>query len=380
MLIPASKNASKLRRLAITCGGTGGHFYPGLSIAREFKKQRGEVILLLSGKNVEFQAAIAEKFGITAVRLRSMPNPKNIKTTIQFILGTISGTISSYIKLKSFHADAVLGMGSFASMPPAIAARILRIPLFLHDGNARIGKANRILSRWARHLSTAFPAVNLETSKCPCECTGMPLRPEILGSELSKSKAIAMLNEKFGSNLNHKLPTMLIFGGSQGAQIFNEIFPNALKKFQKCKFQVIHLSGEGKFDALKAVYENVSFPVLALPSAAEMDLFYQAADVVVCRSGGSTVAELTLFGKFSFLIPYPFAAEKHQDDNARFLAASGAAEIIDNADCTPERIKKIIEKWLNNPEKYADLGAKAKALAMPDAADAITWKIIRMIL
>ncbi|MEI8246816.1 MAG: UDP-N-acetylglucosamine--N-acetylmuramyl-(pentapeptide) pyrophosphoryl-undecaprenol N-acetylglucosamine transferase [Lentisphaerota bacterium] len=370
------KTSKELKRLVITCGGTGGHFFPGLSIAREFKEEGGEVLLFLSGKNADAQADIATLHGIDSVKLTSSPRPNSVTTVFKFTSDTFSGIIAGRKHLKKFNPDALLAMGSFTSLPSAIGAWSLNIPIFLHDGNARVGKANRFLSRWAKHLCTAFPPVNASHLHCPYSFTGMPVRPELIGSAISKKEAIESLNIKFGSILDPALPTMLIFGGSQGAEIFNRNFPEAMLESINRQFQVLHLTGHGKFEMVNSTYEKAFFPFLALPSASEMDLFYQAADVVVARSGGSTVAELTLFGKFAFLIPYPYAAEDHQYDNALYMKNGDAAEIINNAECTKEKVAKLLDRWLENPEKYRELGALAKVLSRPHAA-ADTLQIIR---
>ena len=370
------KSPKELKRLVITCGGTGGHFFPGLSIAREFKEEGGEVLLFLSGKNADAQADIATLHGIDSVKLTSSPRPNSVTGVYKFTMDTLSGIITGRKQLKKFNPDALLAMGSFTSLPSAIGAMILHIPIFLHDGNARVGKANRLLSRWAKHLCTAFPAVNASHLRCPYSFTGMPVRPELLGSTISKKDAIQSLNMKFGSILDPELPTMLIFGGSQGAEIFNRTFPEAMQESINRQFQVLHLTGHGKFEMVNSTYEKAFFPSLVLPSASEMDLFYQAADVVVSRSGGSTIAELTLFGKFAFLVPYPFAAENHQYDNALYMKSGDAAEIIDNADCTKEKVAKLLDRWLENPEKYREQGAKAKVLSKPRAG-AYMLQVIR---
>ncbi len=370
------KSSREFKRLVITCGGTGGHFYPGLSIAREFKEEGGEVLLFLSGKNADAQADIATLHGIDSVKLNSSPRPNNVTGAYKFMNDTFSGIISGRKQLKKFNPDALLAMGSFTSLPSALSAMTLNIPIFLHDGNARIGKANRFLSRWAKHLSTAFPIVNAAHIRCPYSFTGMPVRPELLVSTINKKNAIESLNIKFGSILDPVLPTILIFGGSQGAEIFNRNFPEAMLESINRQFQVLHLTGHGKFDMVNSTYEKAFFPYLVLPSAAEMDLFYQAADIVVSRSGGSTIAELTLFGKFAFLVPYPYAAENHQYDNALYMQNGNAAEIINNAECTKEKVGKLLSRWLDNPEKYRALGAQGQTLSKPHAA-ADTLQVIR---
>ncbi|MCP3968632.1 MAG: undecaprenyldiphospho-muramoylpentapeptide beta-N-acetylglucosaminyltransferase [Lentisphaerae bacterium] len=363
-------NEQKLQKLVITCGGTGGHFYPGLTIAREFMKSGGEAMLLLSGRNIKTQTAVAEAQGIPAIGLQPMPSPRSPISAIKFIYGLVTGTMASMKLLRDFSPDAVLGMGSFASLPPILAARLCSYPIFLHDGNARIGKANRFLSRWAKYMGTAFPPINSDKIKCPMEITGMPVRTELIDERLDKATAIGKLNRLFKANLKPELPTLLIFGGSQGAQIFNKTIPQTLLKLDT-PFQVMHLTGPSKFENVKYEYAAATFPILCLPFVEKMHYFYEAADLVFCRSGGSTVAELCIFGKPAMLVPYPYAAEGHQRDNANHMVKSRAAEVVENSKCTEEFIANKLTDWLNNPEKYALSEQKALSLAMPEATDNI---------
>ncbi len=333
----------KLRSLAITCGGTGGHFYPGLSIARYLVNDGCKVLLLLSGRNVESQYAEAVKHGIETVKLPEIPQKKGPS----YLLAMWRVYRASQKYLREFQPEAMLGMGSFASFPTAMAAVGLKIPLFLHDGNARIGRANRVLSRWAKHIGTAFPAVNGDKVACPINCTGMPLRPELTNrNRLTKEQAIEQLNRQYNCNFKPEVPTLLIFGGSQGAVVFNRTFPEVLCKQGAGELQVIHLTGDKNYDNVKNAYGKAKFPVLLLPSTHEMYLMYQASDLVICRSGGSTVAELILFCKYAVMIPYPYAAELHQDDNARYYASTGAGEILFNGDCVPEKVEALLRRVL----------------------------------
>ena len=295
----------KLERLAITCGGTGGHFYPGLSVARALRAGGGEALLLLSGVNAPRQKEIAESYGVPAVALPRMPSPRGIGTAFAFGFGALGGLGASLRELKRFRPQALLGMGSFTSLPPILAAHLRGIPVFLHDGNARIGKANRFFSSGAKLLATAFPACNADKCRCEVLVTGMPLRPELeAAAGISRAEAMAELERLFEVKLESEVPTVLVFGGSQGAAIFNAAAPAALKRLQgRRRFQLLHLAGPGKLEATKQAYGEVSFPLLLLESSGRMELFLGAADLVVCRSGGSTVAELARFGKASVLIP-----------------------------------------------------------------------------
>lgn len=333
----------KLKRLAITCGGTGGHFYPGLSIARYLVNDGCKVLLLLSGRNVESQYQEAAKYSIDAIKLPSIPQKKGPL----YLLAMWKVYRKSRKELRNFQPEALLGMGSFASFPTAMAAVELGMPLFLHDGNARVGRANRILSRWAKHIGTAFPAVNGGKVACPINCTGMPLRPELTRRcRLNKKLAIEQLNKSYNCDFKTGAPTLLIFGGSQGAVVFNKTFPEVLNKLDVGEFQVIHLTGDKNYNDVKDVYSNAKFPVLLLPSTDEMHLMYQAADLVICRSGGSTIAELILFCKYAIMIPYPYAAEFHQDDNARYYASTGSGEILFNDNCVPEKVEELLLRVL----------------------------------
>lgn len=368
----------KLHRLVITCGGTGGHFYPGLSTARAFQEEYGgEVLLLLSGVNSAKQRAVAEAAGIRAVELPQMPSPGHSPVrALHFLRGLLGGCRATKQELEKFRPEALLGMGSFASLPAFLAAKRLHIPCFLHDGNARIGRANRWLSRGAVLLATAFPPVNAAACRCRVITTGMPVRPELVRcAGISREEAFAGLNRQFKTHFDPARPTILIFGGSQGARIFNVTCPEALKALNRADLQVLHLAGPARLDEALAAYEGATFPRLVLPGSEKMELFLGAADLVLSRSGGSTVAELALFGRGAVLIPYPFAAEHHQCDNAEFLAAAGAALRIDNAEFTPERARELFAGFLADSAAWRERGRRAAALARPRAAEELLEEI-----
>ena len=369
------KNFKNLR-LAISCGGTGGHFFPGLSIAKVLQKEGGQVLLLLSGTNVQKQKKIAEDAGIDAVALPDMPSPRKLKNFFNFLDGLFSGCLLAKRALIENEIDIVLGMGSFTSLPPLWAARKLKKKIYLHDGNARIGRANRLLSKYAVELWTAFDAVNANNVKCTCSVIGMPLRPELTyGKIYSKSEAVKELNSLFNANFDENTPTLLIFGGSQGAQKINTALPEFLKTLADNSCQIIHLAGPGKLEETENAYNNCKVKHLLLESSAEMQLMYGAADFIISRSGGSTVAEIAFFGKAALLIPYPFAAENHQYDNARFLEKHGGAIILDNSECTPDKFAEIIQPLLDSPAKITEMSKKSKSAHTHDAICEILEKL-----
>lgn len=363
----------KLERLIITCGGTGGHFYPGLSIARKFSGNGGNVLLLLSGVNSVSQAEIAASYGIKAVVLPNMPSP--LRSPLRFMAGLTGGFFKSLKIIRDFKTQAVLGMGSFAQMPIILAALFCRVPRFLHDGNVVIGRANRKFSRFSRLLGAGFPPVNGDLCRCKIRHTGMPVRQELLQyRDITKSEAVAALNANFGTSFSDDLPVILIFGGSQGAAIFNAGLPAALKKISG-NFQVLHLCGKGKKADAAAAYEGCDFPLLLLETHGRMEWFLGAADLIFCRSGGSTLAEIALFGKAALLVPYPAASEDHQRFNAEYFCANQAAEMILNKNFTADAAAEVIKSFIASPDEWKKRAENAAKLARPEAAEEILKEI-----
>lgn len=331
-----------MKKVIISCGGTGGHFYPGLSKARDIQSEGGEALLLLSGIHAAKQAETARAFGVPAVELPFMPHPgRNPVKALKTIRGVLLGYLRSRKEIRKFAPDEIWGMGSFAQFPVLMAHG--KVPVYLHDGNALIGKANRFFSFMAERVETAFPPLNAEKCKAPVVCTGMPLRPELRAcAKITRQEAFDGLNREFGTTLSPEKKTFLIVGGSQGAATLNANIPAALKQIAEPDFQVLHLAGPNKIAEVKQAYEGASFPVLALPASEKMELFYGAADLVFARSGGSTVAELILFDKDAVLIPYPYAVDDHQTGNAMHMASLGKALVVKNSDLTPEKVLQIL--------------------------------------
>ncbi len=367
-----------MEKAVITCGGTGGHFYPGLSIARQLQAEGASVRLLLSGVHSARQREVARSFGIEADTLPVMPSPgRSPVRWMRFLRGLIGGYFRARREMLRCRPDFVIGMGSFASLPVVFAAFRLRVPVFLHDGNARIGRANRLLSRFARFTAAGFPPVNPQAVHSEIIRTGMPVRPELEERRgISSAEAIAGLRDAFGADLSPDRFTLLVFGGSQGAAAFNSVLPRALSKLAgKFDFQLLHLTGKGKLEATLALYAECDFPRVVVESDERMELFLGAADLVCGRSGGSTVAELALFGKPAILVPYPFAAEGHQADNARFYAGTGAALMVTNADFTVERAEKLLAGFFADPGRLDAMRTGAATAAEPHAARRLLERI-----
>lgn len=358
--------AGTLSRLVITCGGTGGHFYPGLSIALAAKRRGVEVLLLLSGVNSETQGKLAADAGVECVTLPQMPHPGSPVKAWRFIRGAIGGWRKSAACFRAFRPQAVLGMGSFAMTPVLMAAKGNRIPIFLHDGNTVIGKANRIFSRYARAVGCAYPPVNPERLHSSWKLVGMPVRQSLRNrADITKTQAVAALNENFGSDFVPDAPTLLVIGGSQGAASFNVTLPEVFKAYPE-HLQVMHLSGKGKREDAAAAYRGFTGKLLLLESSEHIEWFLGAADLVFARSGGSTLAELTLFGKPAVLIPYPYAAEDHQRHNAEWFVGIGGGRMIASSDFSFDSARPMLDiPW----ESWRDCAEASRRAARPDAAE-----------
>ncbi len=369
---------SEIKKIVILCGGTGGHFYPGLTIARKFVEQGGSVELFLTGKHSGNQAEIAEKYGIESTLLPKLPAPVGFYGKIMFTLGLAKSLFKAASALKKENPDAVLGMGSFTSFPTAVAAKLMWIPIYLHDGNAKIGKANLFLSRWAKKTMLSFPAVNKEKLKSPSILTGMPLRPELhtdTFKQQTRKSLIGEFNERFNTKFKIRPKVILVFGGSQGAYVFNNTFPKAAAELENTKFQVIHITGKGNDAEVQIKYKNAKFAYKIIENTEDMSLLYSLADIVFCRAGGSTIAELALFAKFAVVVPYPYATDDHQSENADYYVSSGGGIKINDNDCTSAKFAEIITDLITNTAKFADAGLKSRKLSHPEAAETVLKNI-----
>ena len=364
----------KSKRIVISCGGTAGHFNPGLGIAVELKRLGGEPLILLGGKkrDQEKQLLAAQSNGIEARLIKSMRKPANPFLWIFFpfmLASYIYSCVKIYLKFKP---RAVLSMGCYASFPAAAAAILTpRVPLFIHDGNARIGKANILMSLFARCAFLSFPAVNSSRLKCAVSVTGLPLRESLLKGAVAKKEAVDWLNETYGVSFDAAKPVMLIFGGSLGARTLNEGVMMDNSDPAVAELQIIHLSGAGQRELVAERYKAFKCKSLILESCQEMRYLYSMADCVISRSGGSTVSELAFFGRYALLIPYPYAAENHQEDNAGYLCSGGGAEYVCDSECSGAVFSSFISRFLSDVEGYRLRGEKSLKLAKPNAAETL---------
>jgi len=337
--------ADKLH-IAVACGGTGGHIFPGLATARALRDRGHHVTLWLSGKSVETTVLQGWKGPVITIPSEGFQfGPfRSLLTVIRIGLAVIR----CWIAMLRHRPNAVLAMGSYSSIGPCLAARLHRIPVVLHEANAVPGRTVHRLAGKAASIAICFEETRYHLKGSNVVVTGMPLRAELKSSESSVQ----------GSEFN-----LLIMGGSGGAHVINEMASEAVcllkSQVPSFKFKVSHLTGEADAARVSERYRSAGVDATVHSFTQEMAPIYGAADLVICRSGASTCAELGVFGIPALLIPYPHAVSDHQTANARALEKIGAADLIQEADCTVEWLGDYIRTQMEDPARLKKMRAHA---------------------
>lgn len=349
-------------------GGTGGHLFPAVAIAKEFmtRNSANRIIFLGTGKPVEVSVLSEHGFVSRKISAEGLKGRGFLKQ-IRALIVMARGIFQSIRILKSEKPDLVVGMGSYSAAPVVLAAWLKRIPVVLCEQNVLPGVTNRYLSRIVDRVCVSFKDTLGNMPKSKIRFTGNPVRKEIL--------------EIAGNKKDMKEPfTVLILGGSQGAHGINMAVIEALEAFSKSeKFFFIHQTGETDEKIVRMAYEKNRIPCEVKAFFKDMARVYERADLVVCRAGATTVAELSAMGKPAIFIPFPHAADDHQTLNARNLCNAGASLLIHEKDLTGEI---LAEKILNLAQNYSLLENMAKistTLGNPDAAKDIADECFEVI-
>lgn len=350
---------SDSQKILIACGGTGGHLFPGIAVAEAFREAGHEVMLLISRKEIDARATAGHEH-LTFESVPAIAKPPTFSPRTPAFLWKLWSSIRHARGLIRGHQiTAVLGMGGFTSLPPVFAGHRLGLPTFIHDSNARPGRANILTSRFCTRVFLGMDAAKRWIPKAECQLTGTPVRPEILNLP-PRAEAAA----KFG--LDPARPTLLVTGGSQGARRLNEIAA-AAANLLAADIQILHIAGPTNEADVAAALANRPGAV-ALGFCDAMHAAIAAADAVVARSGASFLTEIAVAGLPSILVPYPHAADDHQTANAQVFADAGAATLVQERDLDAEKLADLAKSILENPERRATMAAAARGLAMPDAA------------
>jgi len=338
-----------MMKILVVAGGTGGHFYPGLSVGKALMakghrvvfmvRHHDHVIPLLQRENIPFKL-------ISAAGFNRRFDPRNIMAVIKLMWGTFC----SFFIILFGRFDGLLAMGGYLSVPPALVGALFRIPILLHEQNSKPGLANRLLSHLSKQVAISFEHSRQFFPDGKSVLTGNPLRPEF--SAMPNQKKV---REQL--KLKSNVLTLLVFGGSLGARRINELIVRAYQNLgpKDLKFQILHYTGKNDFAWVQKAYPDQHDNVVVEEYCHEMSSAYAAADFILCRAGASTISELMVVQKPALLIPYPFATEDHQTINASVLRDWGVAHVLQQKDLDEQKMTQILSEYIQDPSILSEM-------------------------
>lgn len=345
-------------RVLIAGGGTGGHLFPGIALAEEVSTRhpRNDVVFVGTDRGLEARVVPQNGFVFEAVKSRGLKGMGPLKLLLGLL--TIPLTLFSALSLlRRYRPDVVVGVGGYSSGPVVLAAWLLRIPTAIQEQNALPGFTNKVLGRFVDAIFVSFQEARRFFSERRTHVLGNPIRRGLLENFLVSKK-------------HHEGFTLLIFGGSLGARGLNTRVVEALPFLDALKGQIhiVHQTGKNDLETVKQGYAARGFPADVREFIDDMAGAYLDADLVVCRAGATTLAELTVCKKASILVPFPFATDDHQAVNAEALVDAGAALMFREAELTGEKLAAAISELKANPERLAKMEKAAGQLGRPEAA------------
>ncbi len=353
-------------KFLLSGGGTGGHLFPAIALAEEILQRKKGNEVLFVGAECGIEKDILPQKGYECILLDIKPlRGRGITGFISSLISLPAAIIRSVAIIRKFNPDAVIGSGGYACAPVIIAAFLLRKKSFLLEQNIVPGFTNRILSRFVYAVITAFKNSYKFFKNRNVEWLGNPVRRQLFDNYLNES-------------IQDELFTVLVFGGSQGAHFVNNIVVDAIKILsQKGEtINITHQTGKKDFEEIKRKYSESGINAYVTEFIEDMSTAYRAADLVICRSGATSIAEITICKKPSILIPYPYAADDHQRLNAIELVNAGAAVMLEQKDITPELLADTILSLKREPQRLRSMSEHAGKIAKPEAAREIMDYII----
>ncbi|KGQ30855.1 undecaprenyldiphospho-muramoylpentapeptide beta-N-acetylglucosaminyltransferase [Gallibacterium anatis] len=343
------------KKLLVMAGGTGGHVFPAIAVANVLQQQGWQVEWLGTKDRMEAQLVPKHGIAIHFIEISGLRG-KGIKALLAAPFKILRAILQARKIIKTYQPDAVLGMGGYVSGPGGVAAKLAGVPIILHEQNAVAGLTNKWLAKIATRVLQAFP-----TAFADAEVVGNPVRADLF--------ALPTPQQRFSQR--EGALRILVVGGSQGARVLNLLMPKVAAQLTK-DVVIRHQAGKGNSEAIKALYpQNIKVNVSDFID--DMAAAYAWADVVICRSGALTVCEIAAAGVPAIFVPFQHK-DQQQYLNARYLADAGAAEIIQQAELTPERVVEFLQKW-ERPTLLA-MAEKAQSKAAPTAAQRVAETII----
>ena len=341
------------KTLLVMAGGTGGHVFPGLAVADVLKSRGWNVVWMGNPDGIEAKLVPSRGYEMAWVRFGALRG-KGLLRKLLLPFALLSGFRQAWREIRRIKPDVVLGMGGYISFPGGMMAVLAGCPLVVHEQNSIAGLANRVLSRVATRVVCGFPDALPKSS-----WLGNPVRSEI-----------AQLPDRSGRiDAESQQLHLLVLGGSLGAAALNEMVPQGLGLLaEEERPQVVHQAGERHLEQLQSNYQKAGVQAHCVAFIDDMAGAYEWADLVICRSGALTVAELAAAGVASILVPFPHAVDDHQTFNAKFLVSAGAAFLLPQNEMTPESISLIRNYSRGQLQQMAE---RARAMAKPEAASEV---------
>lgn len=356
-------------RIVIAGGGTGGHLFPGIAVAEEFLKRdpRNQVIFIGTKRGIEHRLLGNLGYELKLIDVEGLKG-RGLKALLRGAYMIPKSMWQSRCLLKDFSPDAVIGVGGYASGPAVITAWLMGIPTAIAEQNALAGNTNRILGKFVDRVFLTYEQSKSHFSARKVAVTGNPVRAAF-AARLDQAK-----DKQSGRQI-------LIFGGSQGAAAINKTVIAMLPLLQKMKdrVRVVHQTGERDLAMVREAYQQYGIEAQVSPFITDMVSAYAASDLIICRAGATSLAEITVAGKASILIPFPFAANDHQTKNAQAMVESGAAHMLKESELTADKLYSRVEALLTDDEKLREMEVQSKKLGRPDAAARMVDACIRLI-
>jgi UDP-N-acetylglucosamine--N-acetylmuramyl-(pentapeptide) pyrophosphoryl-undecaprenol N-acetylglucosamine transferase len=358
--------------LVLTGGGSGGHLYPALSIAQALCRSADSCTPVFIGTRTGIEAQVVPGEGFEFHAIISRKVTRSFSPVALLSAASITwGAVQAGLLLRRIAPVAVVGTGGYASAGVVLAAALQGIPTLIHEQNSIPGRTNRLLSRIVRRVALSFPDSVAFFPARKTIVTGLPVRPEVAQGDRERAYT------RFGLSPDQR--TLLVLGGSRGAQSLNRAVRDALPLLSNSGLQILHQVGRANWDEHQAVLDNAPTWYHSVPYLEAMGDAYTVADLVCGRAGASTLAELALVGLPSLLVPYPHAHADHQTQNARCVAAAGAAALVPDVEFSGHRLVAEAEALFAQPDRLAEMSRASRSLGRPDAAEAILGAVWEMI-
>ena len=346
------------KRMLVMAGGTGGHVFPALAVAEQLRERGIEVTWLGTRRGIEAELVPARNFPLLFIEVAGLRGKKGLLGKLKAPFHLIKALFQALSIMRSVKPQCVLGFGGFASGPGGLAARLLGIPLVIHEQNAVAGTTNRILQKMATRVLEAFPGALARGEHC-----GNPVRREIS----------ALVEPDVRMQDNEAEPTrLLVLGGSLGALAINEVLPKALALLaENQRPDIVHQAGRQHCEVTEQAYSSAGVSAKVVAFVDDMAEAYGQADLVVCRAGALTVSELTAVGLGAVLVPYPHAIDDHQTKNAHWLVDNDAAILIPQTELNAQSLSVLLDELLLDKKRLKMMAQAARALALPDAVNTV---------